>query len=64
MTLPPLRPWTTPSFVTVDVPPEDSKKHPACYPLDRVPAEILSRMCDDYRATIFAKANQPDPKLQ
>lgn len=59
-----LRPFTVPNFaiqVAGPVRRQDGFRESPSYPLSEVDAETLARMCDDFRAAVFAKAGKPDP---
>ena len=61
-----LQPWQTPNFVIGVVPPRRRQEgfNPDAAPkwsLKEVSAETLAKMCEDFRAEIFRKAEKPDP---
>ena len=61
-----LKPWITPNFVIGETPPRTRQEgfNPDAAPkwaLKEVDAETLAKMCDDFRAEIFRKAEKPDP---
>ena len=61
-----LQPWQTPNFVIGVMPPRPRQEgfNPDAVPkwqLKEVDAETLAKMCDDFRAEIFRKAEKPDP---
>lgn len=61
-----LQPWQTPNFVIGVMPPLPRQEgfNPDAAPkwsLKEVDAETLAKMCDDFRAEIFRKAEKPDP---
>ena len=61
-----LQPWQTPNFVIGVMPLRPRKEwiNPDTVPkwsLKEVDAETLAKMCDDFRAEIFRKAEKPDP---
>lgn len=61
-----VKPWTVPNYVHLDVPPEF-----ACAPFSPNPelaielknadAQMLARLCDQFRAEVFKKAGKRDP---
>jgi len=58
-------PWITPNFVCLKMParPRQEGFQPSpSIPLKDVDAETLSKLCDDFRAEVFSKACQADPK--
>jgi hypothetical protein len=61
-----LQAWQTPNFVIGVMPPRPRQEgfNPDAAPkwsLKEVAAETLAKMCDDFRAEIFRKAEKPDP---
>lgn len=61
-----LQPWQTPNFVIGVISARSRQEgfKPDTAPkwaLKEVDAETLAKMCDDFRAEIFRKANKPDP---
>lgn len=61
-----LRPFTVPNFVIQETEPgkrQDGFKEAPSYPLSAVSPETLSAMCDEFRASVYAKAGVPDPRL-
>lgn len=59
-----IQPFTTPRYVFQKMPPnsrlEGLNEVPKYYISDIDP-QILSDLCDQFRADIFEKANKPDP---
>ncbi len=55
-----LKPFTVPSFVIAATTTEILVPPPS-FPLGDLSAETLAAMCDDFRATVFAKAGKKDP---
>lgn len=61
-----LAPWTVPNFVCVEMPPRPRQEGMAespKYAIAELGAEVLSDMCDRFRADVFAKAGKADPRL-
>jgi len=61
-----LKPFQAPNFVIPILPPvarQQGISFESGFPLSEVDAEELSKMCDDFRETIFKKAGKKDPKL-
>lgn len=61
-----LLPFQVPNFVIqkVDARPREEGFTPGPkYRLADVDAETLSRLCDDFRAAVFEKADKIDPRL-
>ncbi len=60
-----LRPFGTPNFVILDLPPgkrEDGfRSDDRSIPLRDVPAEDLDKLCNAFRAEVFRKAGKTDP---
>lgn len=59
-----LKPWMTPNFVILDMPPRARQEGLAPLPgipLCDVSAENLADLCDQFRAEVFRKAKQVDP---
>lgn len=59
-----LRPFMVPNFViqvTPAAPRQQGLREAPCYSLDEVDADTLARMCDEFRAAVFAKAGKADP---
>lgn len=60
-----VQPWATPNYVRLVAPPstrqEGLKEAPALHVKD-VDAEVLSQLCDDFRATVFKEAGKEDPQ--
>lgn len=57
-------PWQTPNFATLKLPPRPRQEGFVCtgnLPLREIPPEDLARLCDQFRAEVFAKAGKPDP---
>lgn len=62
-----LRPWQTPNFINGEMPVrprqegfiQDGPK----WSLKEVGPEVLSQMCDTFRAEIFKKAGVVDPRI-
>jgi hypothetical protein len=58
-------PFTLPNFVIIKPKPrprQEGFRGVATFPLSDVEAAELSRMCDEFRAGVFAKAKKKDPK--
>jgi len=58
-------PWNTPNFVLAKTGPRTRQEgiiNPPSWHLRDVDAETLSKMCDDFRADIFFKAEKKDPR--
>lgn len=63
-----IEPFLTPNFVRQKRPAssekqEDGREMPAI-PIKELDAELLSRLCDDFRENVFAKALKQDPRLK
>lgn len=59
-----LQPWQVPNYVLEKMPPrprQEGLREPRSHPLSEVSPEILSAMCDEFRAEIFRKAGKDDP---
>ena len=55
-----------PNFILSKMPPgkrEDGFKEGPKWSLSEIPAEILSTLCDEFRANVFEKADKIDPKI-
>lgn len=64
-----LQPFLTPNFVIGVMPaqPRQEGFNPDAVPkwsIKEVDAETLGKMCDDFRAEIFRKAEKPDPSAK
>ncbi|CAB4187212.1 hypothetical protein UFOVP1601_10 [uncultured Caudovirales phage] len=62
-----LQPWIVPNFVIGKMPPrpkQDGIQEAPKWHLSEVDASDLARMCDAFRAEVFAKAGKPDPAQQ
>lgn len=62
-----LKPFQVPNFVIPIRPAVERQYGPlfdSGFPLSEVDAEELSKMCDDFRMSIFKKANKIDPSKQ
>lgn len=60
-----LRPFAVPTYVSVEMPPgrkEDGPKPLPTFPLTQLPPEVLDQLCNQFRANVFAQAEQHDPK--
>lgn len=58
-----IKPFLTPNFVRVEVPPESRDSGFSvvpCFPLKDVPAEDLNKLCNDFRKEVFRKAEKED----
>lgn len=58
--------WTVPDVVTAQMPTgkrEDGFKPAPSWKFEEVDADVLSRMCDDFRSGVFSKAGKLDPKF-
>jgi hypothetical protein len=51
--------WQTPNLVTLKT--QEGWKETPSIPLAEVDADVLSMLCDDFRAEVFRKAGKPDP---
>lgn len=63
----PLEPWHTPNYVHLKMPPrkkEEGFQESPSFHISTVEPEILSQMCDDFRAEIFKKAEKVDPRIK
>lgn len=60
-----LRPFMVPTYA-IEAPRlgkrEDGLVDSPKYHLTEVPADVLSDLCDEFRAAVFAKARKADPK--
>lgn len=57
--------WQTPNFVRLKPPVgqrQDGIKEAPAIPLNEIGADVLSRLCDDFRAEVFRKAGKVDPR--
>ena len=52
-------PFGTPNFVLLKY--AHSGSEGPKLPINAVDADVLSQMCDDFRAEIFRRAGKPDP---
>ena len=62
-----VQPFTTPNFVLARMPPrlkQDGFAEAPKWALSEIDADVLSILCDDFRAEIFRKARKPDPKVR
>jgi len=60
-----LKPFNTPNFVLAEMPPrprQEGFRDGPSWALKEVDTETLSRLCDDFRAEVFRKAEKADPK--
>jgi hypothetical protein len=60
-----LRPFMTPNFVSVEMPPRPRQEglvEAPKFALAELDAETLSELCDEFRADVFRKANKTDPR--
>ena len=60
-----LRPMTVPNFVLAETPPrsrEEGLREEPKFALADLDADVLSGLCDDFRAEVFRKAGKPDPR--
>lgn len=59
--------WTTPNFVRLKMPPgqrQDGWNDAPGIPLGEINADVLSMLCDDFRAEVFKKAGKVDPQAR
>jgi hypothetical protein len=60
-----LKPWMAPNFAVPERPPgrrEDGVHFDTGIPISSLPVDVLSQMCDDWRAEVFRKAGKKDPR--
>jgi hypothetical protein len=61
-----LHPFATPNFVIGKMPPrprQDGLVESPKWHLREVDADILAKLCDDFRDEVFKKAEKQDPSL-
>lgn len=61
-----VRPFLLPHFVTVPAPKrprQDGIGDPISIPLRDLDPDVLSKLCDEFRAGVFQIAGKPDPRL-
>ena len=59
-----IRPFSIPAFVRIETPPrprQDGLQESPSMALEELSAEVLSSLCDEFRAAVFAKAGKADP---
>lgn len=62
----PLVPFSTPNYVTMQMPDRPRQEgfvEAPKYALSELEPEVLSGLCDEFRAAVFKKAGKRDPKL-
>lgn len=58
-----LRPFTVPNFVITERDPARDMDE-VSIPLQTLDSETLDRLCRDFRAAVFKKANKPQPPIE
>lgn len=59
-----LQPFMTPNYVIQKMPPRPRQEgfvEAPKYHLSEVEADVLAKLCDEFRAAVFAKAEKVDP---
>lgn len=60
-----VRPFTIPNSVILEVPAgrrQDGIGEPTSLPISEVDPEVLSGLCDEFRASVFERAGKVDPR--
>ncbi len=60
-----VQPWSTPNYVIAKMAPRPRQEGLTCalsWSLNEVDPELLSKLCDEFRADIFRKAGRVDPR--
>lgn len=59
-----LHPFTVPNYVIMVTPvlAPSNQQDPPKWALREVDADVLSKMCNDFRASVFEKAKKADPE--